>query len=63
METKLLTINEVAQVLRCSRQYMYRLIKDPTFPKVKIGRHYLVPEDELDRWIHEQIQNRKEEKR
>ena len=62
MESKLLTTKEVAQVLRCSLQYMYRLIKDPTFPKVKIGKHYLVPEDELDKWIYDQIKNRKEEK-
>lgn len=39
MEAKLLTTNEVAQVLRCSQQYMYRIMKDPTFPKGHLLGH------------------------
>ena len=52
METSLLTADEVAEVLRCSRRFVYRLMERSDFPKLKIGRKYLVPTDELDRWVH-----------
>ena len=55
MDTKLLTTEEVAAILRCSRRYVYRLIDNEDFPKLKIGRKYLVPADELDRWIHAHV--------
>lgn len=60
METNLLTADEVAEVLRCSRRFVYRLMERSDFPKIKIGRRYLVPTDELDRWVHAHVKAGKE---
>lgn len=52
MDTRLLTTEEVAVILHCSRRYVYQLIGTGDFPKMKVGKKYLIPADELDRWVH-----------
>ena len=52
MQTTLLTTEEVAEVLHCSRRYVYQLIGTKDFPKLKVGRKYLIPADDLDKWVH-----------
>lgn len=52
MDKKLLTVNDVAEILYCSAGCVYKMIKTTDLPKVKIGHKYLIPADELDRWIH-----------
>lgn len=52
METKLLTTDEVAEILHCSKRYVCKLLSEKELPGVKIGRKYLVPADALTEWIH-----------
>lgn len=51
--TKLLTPKEVSVILRMGRNKTLAVIKDKYFPKIKVGRSYLVPEDKLEEWIEE----------
>jgi len=51
---KLLTIEEVAEVLRVSKPTAYTIIHSKGFPKVKIGRAWRVEEQLLQKWILEQ---------
>ncbi len=50
---KLLTIDEVAAILRVSKPTAYNLVHVPGFPCVKIGRAWRVEEQLLLKWIHE----------
>ena len=52
MNTKLLTVMEVASILHCSKSGVYQIIKRRDIPRIKIGRRYLFPSDALDEWIH-----------
>lgn len=62
METTLLTTKEAASILRCSQRLVYQLIEEKSIPFVKIGRRYLIPADELNRWIHESCEIRNDGK-
>lgn len=53
--TKLLTVMEMAEVLRIKKTKAYGLCNTPGFPVLKVGGTYLIPEDELDVWIHRYI--------
>jgi excisionase family DNA binding protein len=47
----LLTVSEVAQVLRVPRARAYALIREGMLPAVRIGRQLRVAEDALAEWI------------
>jgi excisionase family DNA binding protein len=51
----LLTVPEVARLLRCSRQSVYRRIRDGSIPAVRLTDRQgplRVPRAELDRWLY-----------
>jgi excisionase family DNA binding protein len=48
---KLLTVDEVAQILRVPKLNVYRLVREGRLPAVRIGRFVRVPENELRAWI------------
>jgi excisionase family DNA binding protein len=48
VESEVLTVDEVAQVLRLNRNTAYRAIHDGTIPSLRIGDRYLVPRVRLD---------------
>lgn len=48
---KLLTLEEVAEIFRFSAEKTSQLVNSPGFPKLKIGKQYRVPEEELVKWI------------
>lgn len=52
MENQLLTVLEMADLLRISRSKAYNLIKDATFPTVKIGKCIRINKKELESWLH-----------
>lgn len=52
MGTVLLTIDNVAALLYCSKSCVYKMIQNDSLPFVKIGHRYLIPDDELEQWIH-----------
>ena len=52
-EARLLTVNEVADLLRVSRMTVYRLIKDGEMAAVRVGRSYRLREDDVDTYLRD----------
>ena len=52
-ETKneVLTIDDIAEVLRVSQSTAYRLCRDPAFPSFRVGGQIRVTRKDLDAWI------------
>lgn len=50
-----LTVEEMRQVLRISRQTAYELVHRQGFPAVRFGRAIRIPRDALLRWLEEQV--------
>jgi len=48
IESEVLTVDEVAQVLRINRNTAYRAVHDGTIPSLRIGDRLLVPRVRLD---------------
>ena len=52
-EARLLTVNEVADLLRVSRMTVYRLIKEGDIAALRVGRSYRLREDDVDEYLSE----------
>jgi excisionase family DNA binding protein len=50
-EARLLTVNEVADLLRVSRMTVYRLIKEGDMAALRVGRSYRLREDDVDSYL------------
>jgi excisionase family DNA binding protein len=50
-EARLLTVNEVADLLRVSRMTVYRLIKEGQVAALRVGRSYRLREDDVDHYL------------
>jgi excisionase family DNA binding protein len=50
-EARLLTVNEVADLLRVSRMTVYRLIKEGQMSALRVGRSYRLREDDVDDYL------------
>lgn len=50
--SELLTINEVAKILKISRSKAYSLTHEKHFPIIKIGKCIRVKEKDLYKWLH-----------
>ena len=48
---KLLTVNEVADVLGCGRTMVYELIDKGQLIRIKVGRLTRIPPSEVDRFV------------
>ena len=48
---KLLTLEEVSEIFRFSPEKTSQLVNTPGFPKLKLGKQYRIPEEELEKWI------------
>ncbi len=51
-EDRLLTILDMAKLLKISRSKAYSLIKSSTFPIIRIGKCIRISEKELKSWLH-----------
>jgi excisionase family DNA binding protein len=51
IEARLLTVNEVADLLRVSRMTVYRLIKEGDIAALRVGRSYRLREDDVDDYL------------
>jgi excisionase family DNA binding protein len=51
IEARLLTVNEVADLLRVSRMTVYRLIKEGDIGALRVGRSYRLREDDVDDYL------------
>ncbi len=52
-EARLLTVNEVADLLRVSRMTVYRLIKTGDMPALRVGRSYRLREEDVHTYLRE----------
>lgn len=50
-EARLLTVNEVADLLRVSRMTVYRLIKTGELPALRVGRSYRLREEDVHTYL------------
>ena len=50
--SNLITVLEMADLLKISRSKAYSLIKEKDFPLVKIGKCIRIKKDELFKWLH-----------
>ena len=48
IEGEVLTVDEVAAVLRINRNTAYRAVREGTIPSLRIGDRYLIPRVRLD---------------
>lgn len=54
----LLTVADLAQVLRIGRNSAYRLVRSGEIPSIRIGRAYRVPKAALIDYIQRQVAHR-----
>jgi excisionase family DNA binding protein len=52
--SRLMTVAEVANVIRVSRMTVYRLIRRGQLKAIRVGRNYRVREDDLSEYLHSQ---------
>jgi excisionase family DNA binding protein len=50
-EARLMTVNEVADLLRVSRMTVYRLIKEGDMKALRVGRNYRLRVDDVDEYL------------
>ncbi len=53
-ERQLLTLEEVAELLRLGKRTTYRMAKEGELPAFKIGGAWRFDRADIDRWIEEQ---------
>lgn len=51
-ENGLITVLEMAELLRISRSKAYMLVKETTFPIIKIGKCIRISKMELKNWLN-----------
>ena len=52
-EARLLTVNEVADLLRVSRMTVYRLIRQGDMAALRVGRNYRLREEDVHSYLNE----------
>ena len=50
-EVKLMTVAEVAAVMRVSKMTVYRLVHNGELPAVRVGRSFRVSEDDVNEYL------------
>ena len=53
-----LNAKQVADLLGISQSSCYELMHEKGFPSVRIGKRFIVPRDDLKRWMDEQVAKR-----
>ncbi len=51
MEEPLLTVGEVASVMRVSNMTVYRLIKSGQLAAIRVGKNYRIRRGDVDRYL------------
>ncbi len=50
-EVRLLTVAEVASIMRLSKMTVYRMVNAGTLPALKVGRSVRIPEHVVDEYL------------
>ncbi|MEA2434230.1 MAG: hypothetical protein QOG54_1687 [Actinomycetota bacterium] len=56
----LLTVGEVATVMRVSNMTVYRLIKSAQLPAIRVGKNYRIRRGDVDRYLSDRAVGFKE---
>jgi excisionase family DNA binding protein len=51
LETRFLTIGEIARIARVSKMTVYREVHAGRLESVRIGRSFRIPEESVRRWL------------
>lgn len=51
MSEKILKVEDIAAIMGCSLKKAYKIVNQPDFPKITIGRNYYIPESAFNEWI------------
>lgn len=57
MRERYLTVKDLQEKLKISRSKAYRLVSQPDFPKLKIGRDIRIPETQLEEFLESLLHN------
>ena len=52
-EVRILTVAEVAKVMRLSKMTVYRLVHSGELPAVRVGRSFRVPETAVNEYLEQ----------
>jgi excisionase family DNA binding protein len=52
VSNKLLTVNEVAKILRVSNMTVYRLVKGKQIPAIRVGKNYRIKETDVEKYLN-----------
>ena len=55
---KVLTVDEVASLLKLTRVTIYRMAKAGDIPALKVGKVWRFPEAEIEAWLSEKIRGK-----
>jgi excisionase family DNA binding protein len=53
-ETQVLTLSEVATLLRVPKSTVYKLAQNGTVPAFKVGKHWRFLLSDIERWLRSQ---------
>ncbi len=52
-EASLLTVGEVAGIMRVSNMTVYRLIKSGQLPAIRVGKNYRIRRGDIERYLND----------
>ena len=52
---KMLKVSDVQDHLHISKNTAYKLLKIKSFPKIKICKKYIIPEEQYLKWVKDNI--------
>lgn len=54
-EIEMYEIRDIQRILKIGRNNVYKLIKLPNFPVIKIGTKYIIPRKQFEQWVDKSI--------
>ena len=48
---KMLSVKDLKDCLGCGINRAYEIVNQDDFPKIKIGKRFYIPEEELEKWV------------
>ena len=52
---EMMSAKDLMKFLPISRSSIYALLRDPTFPTIRLGQRIIVPRDEMLRWLDQNL--------
>lgn len=55
METTMMSVKDVSEVLGIGINQAYALVRKDDFPKIRINKQYLIPQAKFSQWIEKNM--------